>query len=182
MARDPRETYRAILALAEDPRTPEHERANARAAAERLEARYGPDALPGREAPEATRILAYVHQLERHLAARVARFHGLEPRRTGYARDDGKGTRWRDSITITGPADLVELAAEAYARHRATLAELLEFTTAGYVDGAFPLPPTDTDTDTTPVADHLVDAYRAASRAGDAHQDRRALTTTPEAP
>lgn len=175
--RDPRETYRAILAMAEDPWTPELERQAARAAAARLEARYGPDAILEIEAPEATRVLAYVHQLERHLAVRVANFHGLEAQRTGYARDDGKGTRWRDSITITGPADLVELAAEAYGRHRATLAELLEFTTAGYVDGAFPLPPTDGADDGAELPDrHLVAAYLAAERAGDAHQDRRALT------
>ncbi len=173
--RDPRETYRAILALAEDPRTPELERQAARAAAARLEARYGPDAIPEIEAPQATRVLAYVHQLERQLAIRVADFHGLEANRTGYARDDGKGTRWRDSVTISGPADLVELAAEAYGRHRATLAELLIFTTAGYADGAFPRGP-DTGADPEPVSDHLVGAYLAANRGGRAHQDRRALT------
>lgn len=173
--RDPRATYLHIRALADDPRTPAAERANAQAAAARLEARYGPDAV---EAPaaEGAEVVTFANAADHDLAVRIAAFYGLDTFRKGYARGDGKGTRWRDQVEIRGPADLVELAAASYRRHRAILAEILRYTAGGYTCGAFPMPPSERAENPDELPDHLVDAFHAASRAGQSLRDRRALT------
>lgn len=178
MSTNPKQTYQRIRDLADDERAPETERAAARAALGRIAARYG-DAATEPPAPESTAVLVFTNGHERTMAITVALFYGLDPLRTGYKRPDGKGTRWRDQVTVTGPADLVDLAVAAYARQRGPLAELLEVTAHGYILGAFPVPrPVPADPDRAPVelADHLVDAFYNASAAGRAQANRRAIT------
>ena len=162
MARDPRATYLHLANLARDQAgTPEGDTAAQLAAA--MKAKYGPEAVETPPEPDHAKALAYTTEYERQLAVRIANFLGITPMRRGYAREDGKGTRWRSQVSMEGPRDLVELGAKLYADYRKRLADVLDYMAAGYAHGAFPMPPRERKSTDGP---ELTAAQLAAIRAG----------------
>lgn len=185
--RSPRATYLHLISLARDQAgTPEGDTAATLAAA--MKAKYGPEAVETPPEPDHQLRVSYTTEYERTLAVRIGTFLGLRTMRYGYAREDGKGTRWRDQVSLEGPRDLVELGAGLYADYRKRLAEVLDYMAAGYAHGAFPLPPSERKASDGP---ELTAAQLAAIRAGQAAgardryappipEGRRLTTTTPK--
>lgn len=183
--RDPRATYLHLVNLARDQAgTPEGTTAAELAAA--MKAKYGPEVVEATPEPMGSTKVAYSTAYEHDLAIRIGTFLGLGTFKVGYAREDGKGTRWRDQVKYEGPQDLTELAAGIYQDHRKRMAEILEYVAHGYAIGAFPLPPSERKSSDGPelTAAQLA-ALRAGARAGEANRHQRPvpeshrLTTTP---
>jgi hypothetical protein len=184
--RDPRATYLHLIGLARDQAgTPEGD--TAARLAEAMKAKYGPEAVETPPEPDHAEALAYSTEYERTLAVRIGAFLGLKTMKRGYARADGKGTRWRSQVSLEGPRDLVELGAELYTDYRKRLAELLDYVAAGYAFGAFPIPPAERQAgDAKPLTAAQLAAIRAGQAAGarDRYappipEGRRLTTTTP---
>lgn len=168
MAVDLRSRWAKLDALARDQAdTPEG--AQARKLADRIL-----EAFPelGADTPDVTRRLAWKDRHDRNLLGRVLESLGLQDvKRTGYRRKEaGKGVRWRDSYDVTGPPELLDLAAELYEEHRRHLAQLLTWTGIGYAQGAFPLEAKGGGTDPSELDPDVLAAARAAMAAGDARR------------
>lgn len=160
---DLRARYAKLRAVAEDQiGNPEGETA-ARLAAALLER------FPDLQIPDAgertSKRIPTRHRFDQVLLGRLAKFLGLETYRPGRRRPDGKGVRWADALELEGPAELVELAADSYADHRAHLDDLLFAVAVGYAQGAFP-PSSDELADAADLPDHALGAALAALEAG----------------
>lgn len=142
MARDPRVTYAHLVNLARDQAgTPEGD--TAAKLAEELKHKYGPGVAVAEAEPDYKQRVAYNTENERALAVKIGSFLGLESMRYGNPRSDGKGIRWLSIVSFEGPRALVLIAVKLYQEYRGKLAEVLEYTTAGYVAAAFPMPPSE---------------------------------------
>ncbi len=187
MARDPRQTYLHLMNLARDQAgTPEGE--TAARAAEALKGKYGPGVVLAEEEPVYKHRVPYNNEPERILAVKIGGFLGIECMKYGTKRTDGKGVRWDSAVGYEGPREVVLLAAKLYQDYRRKLAEVLEYTTAGYASAAFPMPPSERKAGQghTYTAAQLA-AIRAGIAAGDRDrytapvpEGRRLTSTTPK--
>lgn len=167
----PEERLRALRALAADQRgTPEG------ALAERMAARL--EAAGVSVATVVDEVVGCRDDHDRMVLSHVACYLGVRCVAVGYPRTDGKGVRWRRSLSLSGPPDAVAAARELYLEQRDRLRDLLYYAAAGYLLEAMPLEAGDEPPprDEPPPTEAQLAAYRGGAAAADHLPNTRRIT------
>ena len=182
----PRDTYRRLRRLAENPAATPDEQENARRVMASLAARYGNDDVDPAEDPVVEVKVVYKTEPEHWLADHCGHFLGVDvlgwgrrvPAKGGTTRVklDGK------TVVYRGAEAACTAAATLYEELRERVAQVVLYAACGFMHGAMPLP-RDTskqlgpDVPAKPLAPGLRDLIGASANAG-----RRARPERPELP
>jgi hypothetical protein len=170
--RSPVSTYRRALALHKAATTEGEQKAAARLIAA-LIASYGAELQES--PPEVQWEFHYRDQQDKDLIVHVLIFMGLRPERSCYRRSDGKGLRYRDTILVDGPPLLLAEAKITIENRRAQFRKALEMFSAGWLEGAMPLPLVGYVTPIQPLTEEEIAVGRAGLAAGTIHNQAKRI-------
>lgn len=172
----PRESFRRMAAIANDPEAVAAERETARRIMEKYIERYGSEvAIPEAE-PEIAREVPVRSQVERELFVHCSLFAGCEAYSHGKYLWHGtprETFRWNGkTVSVRGAESAVMSAIELFELHRSKLEKAIKATAIAYCWGAMRLPKT-ARVNVVDIPDEFDEVSAAAHEAGKRYAARR---------